>query len=282
MERKRGDLEREAGKRGQKAQQHERLIRRERLRDTPEVGRARGAVHEREPVRHYGGRHAADQEELQGRLHRLVLPLEEARQDVKRNRHQLEGDEEKDQITGGREHQHPEERGQDEQVILAGAAAAREGAGRDAGEEANERRDQEEPLREDSQPVLDEHPEERRRRRLHEGADDAQRQDTGSRQPGDPAAIAPAGSEARAEHQKQENGQTELEREGHHGLTIRARSGTVAVPTGAIASPGTIPKRTSTNTRTTSATHSGPRASSRWGNSCAGGPQKIGFATRST
>src|SRR4029453_5772381 len=148
--------------------------------------------------------------------------------------------------------------------------------------EADNRRDQEEPLREDGQPVLDEHAEERRRRRLQERADDAQRHDARGRQPGDPAAIAAAGAEARPEHQGQENGQTELEREGHHGLTIRARSGTVAVPTGAIASPGTMPKRTSTNTRTTSATHSGPRASSRWPNSCAGGPQKICFATRST
>src|SRR2546426_9512028 len=100
--------------------------------------------------------------------------------------------------------------------------------------------------------------------------------------PGDPAAIGPAGGQAAAEHEEHDGAQAELEGERAHGLTIRASSGTVAVSTGAIASPGTMPKRTSTKTRTTSATHSGPRASSRSWKWLEGGPQKICLATRST
>src|SRR4029450_10813049 len=96
-------------------------------------------LHEREPVRHPGGGAAAGQEELQGSLDRYVLSLEKAREDVERDGHELEGDEEQDQIAGRREDQHPEERGEDEQVILAGATAGRDRGGEEAGGAAAER-----------------------------------------------------------------------------------------------------------------------------------------------
>ncbi len=52
-------------------------------------------------------------------------PLDEARQHVERDGHQLEGDEEQDDVARGRQHQHAEQRGQDEQVVLE--RPAREG-----------------------------------------------------------------------------------------------------------------------------------------------------------
>src|SRR2546426_9647305 len=100
--------------------------------------------------------------------------------------------------------------------------------------------------------------------------------------PGDPAAIGPAGGRAVAEHEGRDGAKAELEGDRAHGLVIRASSGTVAVSIGATASPGTMPKRTSTKINTTSATHSGPRASWRSWKWLEGGPQKICLATRST
>src|SRR2546429_5164462 len=52
----------------------------------------------------------------------------------------------------------------DKQVILAGAPAARDPVSGDSGQEPDESRGQEEPLREDREPVLDEHAEPRLRR----------------------------------------------------------------------------------------------------------------------
>src|SRR5256885_1452580 len=167
-------------------------------------------------------------------------------------------------------------------MVFAGAPAARRALTGDTGQEPDERRREEQPLGEEREAVLDEHAAEGRPRRRHEAADDPEGQHAGRREPGDPAAVGPTGDEAGREHQEHHDAEAELEAERAHGRTIRASSGTVAVSTGAIARPGTMPKSTSTNTSTTSATHSGPRASSRWGNCGEGGPQKICLATRRT
>src|SRR2546427_1361734 len=117
-----------------------------------------------------------------------------------------------------------------------------------SGEEPDERRGQEEPLREDREPVLDEHAAERRWRRRHERAENAEDQDARGRKPGDPAAVGPAGDEAPAAHQEREGAQAGPEGKPGHGVTIRASRGTVAVSTGAIGRAGSRPQRTSTKT----------------------------------
>ena len=57
-----------------------------------------------------------------------VLVLEEAGQEVQRDRHQLERDEQQDQVARRREHEHAEQRGEQREVILgrpAGRSARR-------------------------------------------------------------------------------------------------------------------------------------------------------------
>src|SRR5262249_41278754 len=113
-------------------------------------------------------------------------------------------------------------------------------------------------------------------------ADDAHGEHTHGGEPGDPPAVGAARGQGRAEHHQHDRAEAELEDEPAHGVTIRARSGTVAVSTSAIATARTPPQSTSTAPSRRSATHAGPRASTRswkWGE---GGPQKICLTTRST
>src|SRR5262249_42710036 len=104
------------------------------------------------------------------------------------------------------------------------------------------------------------------------------------RDPADTASILSPTDECRAEDDEEPRPESDLyeERRQAHGLTILARSGTVAVSTGPSAIPGTMPKSTRTKTRMTRAAHAGPGASTRSWKGGAGGPQKIGRTTRST
>src|SRR6185436_16671398 len=133
--------------------------------------------------------------------------------------------------------------------------------------------------------VLGEHPAQRGRRRLEERGEDGQRQDAQRGQPADgPPVLAPR-EQAGNEDDEQQHAEPQLERERRqraHGFTRRDSSGTVAVSTGPSAMPGAMPNSTMTAVRSTSATHSGPRASSRWWKCGDGGPQKICLVTRST
>src|SRR5262249_60272491 len=121
----------------------------------------------------------------------------------------------------------------------------------------------------------------RGRGRAGEG-DEHVRQRPGRGQPPATAAVVASREERRDEHEQHEGSDSDLERKRDHGATIRASRGTVAVSTGPRARPGTRPNRTITPTRITSATHSGPRASSRWAKCDDGGPQKICLITRRT
>ena len=56
---------------------------------------------------------------------RRLVALLESGQEVERDRHQLERDEQQDQVARGREHEHPEQRGQQRDVILGSAPRER-------------------------------------------------------------------------------------------------------------------------------------------------------------
>src|SRR5262249_579426 len=130
--------------------------------------------------------------------------------------------------------------------------------------------------------VLNERAGELRRCRRQRQREEGEGQRPGGGEPAHPASVVATREERRDEHQQHERSDSDLEREGDHGATIRASSGTVAVSTGPRARPGTRPNRTITPTRITSATHSGPRAAPRWSKGDDGGPQKICLITRRT
>src|SRR5262249_36831421 len=134
------------------------------------------------------------------------------------------------------------------------------------GQQPDERRDQEQPLGKDRQPVLREHSAQRGWRRRQERGGDRQHQHTQRGQPADRAPVLAAREQTRYEDDEQQDAQPKLQRERRqraHGFTRRASSGTVAVSTGTRAMPGAMPKSTMTAVSSTRATHSGPRASSR-------------------
>ena len=132
VERERGDLEAQPAQRQQHPEQHHRVPRRHGGRDPAHVGGAGDPVDERQAVGQHGRGDRAHQEELQRRLHRLRLALQEAGQVVERDGHQLEGHEEQDQVAGRGQDQHAEQRGQDGQVVLGGPPGEGDGLQRAA------------------------------------------------------------------------------------------------------------------------------------------------------
>src|SRR4029453_18294706 len=180
---------------------------------------------------------------------------------------------------------HAQQRGEDQQMVLGGAPGEDAIGQRQPGQQADERRDQEEPFGEDRQAVLGEHPAERGRRGGHERRPDRQHEHAQGRQPPDGPTILAVPQQAGHEDDQQQRPESHLERERRqraHGFTSRESSGTVAVSTGPSAMPGAIPNSTMTAVSSTIATPSGPRASSRWWKWGEGGPQKICLVTRST
>ena len=263
MKRKGGDLEDEPSEHRQQTQDEQAIGVGHGFGRGGQARRARGSVDERQAVGHHRGRHAAHEEELQRRFRRARLPLGESSQDVERDRHQLERDEEQHEIARRREDEHPEQRREHEDVVLTGATEERPARQRQPAEQPDERCGQEQPLGEESQAVLDERAAELRGRRREWQGEERERQRPGRGEPADPAAVVASREERRDEHEQHERSDSDLERKRDHGATIRASRGTVAVSTGPRARPGTRPNRTITPTRITSATHSGPRASSR-------------------
>ena len=164
--------------------------------------------------------------------------------------------------------------------------AAREGRPREreAGQEADEGRGQEQSLGEEGQTVLHEHGARRALHRRQEQREQPQDEDAEGGEPSDEPSILAAGEQAGDEDDEQDDPEPALEREGRadHGPTILRSRGTVAVSTGPRAMPGISPKTTMTATRMPMATHSGPRASSRWWKCGDGGPQKICLVARRT
>ena len=91
----------------------------DRLRHDVEPGAPCGAVEEGDPVEQEPGREGAEQEVLERRLVRADLLPEHADQHVDRHRHDLEREEDHDQVVGrGHEH-HAARREQHERVVLA-------------------------------------------------------------------------------------------------------------------------------------------------------------------
>ena len=88
-------------------------------RDPVEVCRPRGAVDQRDPVEQERGGEGAEDEILHRRLGRGKLALEESGEHVQRERHQLERQEQDNEIAGGGEQHHAAGREEDEGVVLA-------------------------------------------------------------------------------------------------------------------------------------------------------------------
>src|SRR5204863_5507675 len=220
-------------------------------------------VDEREPVRHHRRRDAADEEKRQGRLDGARIALHEAREDVERDRHELEGEEEKNEVTRRDEHAHAEQRREQEQVVLARTPREHGVGRRQSGEHADERGDEEQALGEERQSIEDEHSAQRRRARGQRERRGEQHADPDRGNPPEPAPILAAPDDRRAEYHQEQRAQAQLHAERRHGLTILASSGTGAESTGPSAVPGAMPKSTRTKTRMTIAAHSGPRASAR-------------------
>ncbi len=96
-----------------------RLRRREGRRDARERERSRGAVDERDPVDEDARRERSEDEVLRGRLEGLRLALEIAREDVLRERHQLERDHDRGEVRSGGHEEHADRRKEDQAVVLA-------------------------------------------------------------------------------------------------------------------------------------------------------------------
>ena len=267
---------------------------RQRRRNRASTVRAGHAVHERHAVGDDRRRDRADEKELERRFRRDGVALQESGQHVQRNRHQLERDEQQDELARRRQHHHAEQRDEQREVVLGRAAVegARAACVSDA-EHAERGGSQEQPLGEERQAVLDERaaeaatalrprtsgrrreqPDQRRPARSHaDRRPAAARTSPSTAGRGRPARRAPAPETSGMPRSSVISERSAL----RDRPTIRSSSGTVAVSTGPIARPGATPKSTSTNTRMPSAAHSVPCASGRcWKcGSSLFGPQKI-------
>ena len=95
-----------------------------RRRDAVDVGRPGGAVEQRDPVEEKGGGERAEQEIFHRRLAGLPAALEQPRQDVERERHQLDGEEDHDEVAGRGQEQHARRREEHQRVVLTRLHAA--------------------------------------------------------------------------------------------------------------------------------------------------------------
>ena len=90
-----------------------------------QVRRAGQPVQQRHAVEQDAERKRAEQEVLDRRFVRPLVRLDEAGQDVERDRHRLEADEDGDEIDAAGHDHHAERRAQDQEVVLARAGALR-------------------------------------------------------------------------------------------------------------------------------------------------------------
>ena len=215
------------------------------------VGGARDPVDERQAVGQHRRGDRADQEELQRRLHRLRLALEEAGQVVERDRHQLEGHEEQDQVAGGGQDQHAQQRGQDGQVVLGGPPGEGDRPQRQRGEHADQGGQEEQALGEEGQLVLHQGAAEHLGAPLGPPGEAEQDHEADRAEHPHPALVLGAHEEAHEEDEQHQDGQAELEPQraahgepAHWSTQSRLRSGIVAVSTGPSASEGQTPKST--------------------------------------
>ncbi len=116
-------LEGEAPQHQQDAHDHQRLLGEVETGggggDGREAHLAGDAVDQRHAEQQDGGRQHPDDEELEGRLVGAGVALAPARQQEAGGRHQLEADEDGDQVAGRRHHHRPQHRAQQQEVELA-------------------------------------------------------------------------------------------------------------------------------------------------------------------
>ena len=113
VERHRRDLEADAGHDQDHRQRQPRvvLLAGEQRGDRPQVRGGGEPVQDRHPVEQEAEREGPEQEVLHGGLVRPPVGLDEARQDVERQRHRLETDEDGHQVDAARHEHHAERRG---------------------------------------------------------------------------------------------------------------------------------------------------------------------------
>jgi len=121
MERDGRDLETKTDDDEQDRQDQRRFVLHARggLRDAGEGDLSGEAVEEREPVEQDGGGEDAEDEVLHRSLVRLDVTLSPPGQQIEGAGGQLEGDEEDDQITGRCHDHRAQERGDEQEVVLA-------------------------------------------------------------------------------------------------------------------------------------------------------------------
>ena len=100
-----------------------RARRRQRRAEAREVGRARRAVEERDPVQEEAAGEGAEQEVLQRGLVALGPGPEGAGEDVEGQRHELEREEDDEEVRPGRHQHHADGGEEDQRVVLAGLHA---------------------------------------------------------------------------------------------------------------------------------------------------------------
>ena len=223
MEGHRGDLEAEAHHEKAEADEEEGIAPRSGRHGHPElveVGRARGAVDEGDPVHEEAGGERAQQEVLHGRLARLDARAEEAREHVERERHRLETQEDHDQVVGAGhdDHAHGREEHEDVELPRLLAAPAQVVHGQQEHEPGGVADDE---VEEEGEIVEDDHAAEGRdvgapqEHGGHEGGDHAG-------QPHEPQMLAPAarGQEIegheREARQREDEGRRDRDQSGEH------------------------------------------------------------------
>jgi hypothetical protein len=127
VEREGSDLEPQPCEHQAEAELHQRMTLGHRGGHRFEQRRAHHAVHERHPVRDHCCGHGANEEELERGFRRGAIALEETRQHVERERHQLERDEEQNQLARRHQDQHAQQRKQQREMVLGGTAGERSG-----------------------------------------------------------------------------------------------------------------------------------------------------------
>ena len=165
-----------------------------RPRNAVERERPRRPVHERHPVQEDAGGERPEDEVLRGRFQRLRLAFEVAREDVLRQRHQLERDVDRRQVRAGRHEEHPDRREEDQAVVLA-SRVRRNPHEPEGKEDRDDRREDHEPLEVEREAVHGEHAAEsdpRQHVRGHRG--DARRSPVTASEAMERAAMRPSSS----------------------------------------------------------------------------------------
>ena len=117
-----GNLEQQPDRGGGHHEEHHRipgLARGDGDSDDGQLGGARNSVHQRKAIGQEAAGKGAEDQILHGRLVRSPLPAQEPDHDVETQRHQLQSDEQRDQIRAGRQEKHAALRKQNQPVVLA-------------------------------------------------------------------------------------------------------------------------------------------------------------------